>query len=419
MDFVEPKAMIKKWKIETPQSKTIKWSKDVNEHLQNKQSGYVVFGKEMSGFKNRIYGLAPFEVFFERYSQLNPTHRRYHEQFTDNEPVRFFLDIEAPKWENKLGSDTDFIKDIIEDVVISTCIRTFENMFQYIGIKATIDKKDLTILTAFADDKYSVHVIAEFIYFWNVRHLNNFTQDLYYNCNVAIERLYKAELSLIKTLDIKKGGHVKPLFDFNVFQSLRMYASTNTTETRPFKYWNPKTKSIISEFDQDILKKTMITYTPPNIENLIIQYDQIHAPVIDRCPTYIHDHQKDNFSGIKGHASVEKIKCGIDIAKRIYSKEGVPFDGIIKKIKENKDKSRILFSLGKNICPIKFKNEHKPHSKPNGLALIVDMVNRTAMIFCKKEGDTNQKKKRVNSNQLTIKTITFNLTQMEYETLSN
>jgi hypothetical protein len=422
MELVKPKVSVTKWKNEKPQDQTIKWSKDLKEHLKNKPSGYVVFGKEMSGFRNRIYGLAPFDVFFDRYAQLNPVHRRYHEQFQDDEPMRFFLDIEAPKYENNFGSDIDFIEDIVEKIIIPTTINMFENVFYWVGFKGTVDLDDFIIQTAFADNKYSIHMNSSSIYFVNRRHLNYFSRDLYYNCNLAVEDAYNRGNSLIKTLDIRKNGFIKPLFDFSLFGSLRMYGSTNFTETRPFKYWNSDKRRIESEFNPEILKRTCITYAPPDTEKILVEYDRIYAPIDNSKYKSTHEQKEDDFYTVFDVRHYELIKSGILIAKRIYKECNIPFDGCIKKIKKNHEGTRLLFPLGMNICPMKYSRSKEGHTTPTGLVLIVDLDRRNAMIFCKKEvanrEESNKKKKKVTNAEGPIRTsCIFNLTNTEYELL--
>lgn len=334
---------------------------------------HFYFGKEMSTSGKRYYCATSYPTFFEKYEKMSAP--CYHEQFISTTPKRLFFDIEAPKLSNyRLGSDDDFITNVIIGVVIPVCVRVINKTFEWAGIEWEVLPSDFRILVACSFEKYSCHLICKTIYFSSMETLFNFTTDIFSECEKIMD------MYIIK--DEKK----KPIFDLKKFQSLRIYYSCKLSEpTRPFYYYCQEQNKIIIKYDLQILKDTLIGYIPPNEIVAVIDYTQIYSkPYLQ--PIVMKRKRQDgpvielsqNMFGIKfrNNSMMHLIQ--------LYKKYNIPIkiDQILLNEHVKYRDNIIIIPVTRGLCIHKWSESKSLHKNPSGLSIIINVESGIFKMKC-------------------------------------
>lgn len=295
-----------------------KWTNDLGQFQSSKTTpslDYVVIGREVSVGGARIYMKAKYETYVERYEKMKPKNRHAHEQLDPRQLVRCIIDVEAPKFKNQeqFGTDLYFLEYVIYGHVVKVASRIIRKLYkkhcQNKVEDETFDPEEYTmksakILPSCSSSLYSSHAVLSVVYFTNMHSATCFCADLFYTCEKDIAKEWTEYEKAVnektasgkhqpkfKSLYILKNSIRKPLFDINLFRSMRLYGSSKLKDpnrvlanyvryTREEYESNPYLKGagyIDKKFNKQVFLDTLLGYVPPVKENQILFL--IHYPV--------------------------------------------------------------------------------------------------------------------------------------------
>ena len=110
----------------------------------------------------KYFHLCSYNTIFNKIKHNKNNH--YYENYTDNQPIKFFLDIDC-----KIDKYPDYDINIIDDV-----LNVFETLFNEFGY----ENYPIIILSANTDFKISYHLIFPTIIFKSNQHIKNFLKNI-------------------------------------------------------------------------------------------------------------------------------------------------------------------------------------------------------------------------------------------------
>ena len=408
----------------------------------------LLLSKEVNKSGARIYCHTSHESLFRRFSDIEETHRMYHEHFIADQPVWFFLDVEAPfEGGAPFGTMEEFKKIVCEKLLIGCVIRMVDRIKKSLNVPDTLlpsspplHSSDFLIEDSCATgEKYSVHIKCGHSYrfgFLNETHRQRFQADLFVNCETVLAKSWEEYDDAIHQYKTTNNTTLqtptpeyhfrslyvngKPIFDLKIFQSLRMlYCHKMKDIKRPLIPWPPRMsedgKQRSSSFSVELLKQSMVTYFPHNQEHLVFSYPECFSDAA-RMLISIHgsgrgtgktnsnnnsnqtEGEGDKFEWIQSFPKYDKLYHILyELVRGIYDKAGFKDleISLSDHIKLNERKDRLMITIQKGPCLMKWFHTGTHHSHPNGLGFFLNLysctskdgerdIEPTMMLGCKK-----------------------------------
>lgn len=363
----------------------LRWYKHLNEVPHNKLSkeekrNYIIIAKDIS-HGPKMFSCMHIDKLCNLMKNVSDKHKRYNEINYDS--VKFNLDLEGYIETNTHLADIENIIKYVKNVILKKATELIK-----ISHNIDVDINEFIYLNSSDNKKFSFHIITsnrDFV-FKDKANLKNFVADL-------INAVKEWNDQYLTVKDTQKEKCIIDL-DAAGGQSLRIYYCRKFEGTRVLLHYDEKKNKTIKEYDEEILKKTLLGFN--NKEDNLIHYTRksrrLYYTEKDKSPVSHSNEKSDRYISSSCHTSIDDKEL-IDYLKEL-AEEGLKKLDLNNNLKLsasskiNEERDTIKFYV-KSECPCPIKEYYgkqngiaTQHKTPSGYYIVVSLRYFTLQYFC-------------------------------------